>query len=123
MTLTACKSAAEKLVEKRTELRAQEDALYRAYGGGDIANAVNGLARKDDAPSIPFGDLIGNAARDADRTAFIEDCVRVGNGDRPTLLSDKARTYFATPEGTDGCRKLATLNAEMAELTKAAARP
>lgn len=120
VALPGCKSAAEKLVDLRAERISQEDALYQSYGGSVLANAVNTAAREGGAPANPLGDLIGNAAKDADRTAFLVDCLQVGTGERPTLLSDKARTYFATPEAKDGCKRLAKLNAEIASLEQAA---
>lgn len=55
--LGGCKSPAERLVELRREALAAEAALYRAYGGSDVANAVNDVARQAGS-GAGLGDLV-----------------------------------------------------------------
>jgi hypothetical protein len=122
-SLAGCKGPAERLVDLRRDALAEEDALYRAYGGSDVANAVHDAARRAGAGS-GLGDLLANAARDADREAFLADCMRLGSGERPVALSDKARTFYAAPSTQQGCRRLVTLRGDIAalELEEARAR-
>lgn len=118
--LPGCKSPEEKLVDLRTQLRDDEDALYQLYGGSELAASVEGAARSAGGGGIM--EAAANLARDADRLAFMADCTLLGSGGRPKALSDKARAFFAQPVAKDGCRTLVQLSADIAALERSLGR-
>jgi hypothetical protein len=120
-----CKSTEEKLIDARTELRTEEDALFAAYGGSDVAVAVAAGAQQvagspGGAASDPLtalvGQVIGNGAKEMDREMFGNDCRAVGSGERVPFFTDKARSFFARPETLAGCKRVAVLVATVARL-------
>jgi hypothetical protein len=120
--VSACASKEEQLAAARRELSAAEDALFRQYGGSDLAAEVDQQARaagqqasqpSAGQPADPLGALVGqvvgNAAREIDREMFSADCRRLGHGERVPFLTDKGRTFFSKPDTDAACRKIATL--------------
>jgi len=115
--LAGCRTTAELLYDRRVEATHTLDQLYGRYGGSPLAGAVtSGI---DAAASLtheePNGFLssLGNAAREADRAAFEGSCSQLGRGERPLLLTDKARTFFEQSSTRDDCHRYVRLRAEI----------
>jgi hypothetical protein len=124
-----CKSKEEQLAEARIELTTTEDALFREYGGSDIAAGIEKEARAAAAQATTppagqavdpltamLGQVIGNTAREVDREMFAADCRRLGHGERVPMLTDKGRAFFARPETTTACQKIAKLADDVTRL-------
>ena len=79
------------------------DSLYTAYGGSELA--------KGDG-------VIGNALGGADRTSFVSKCVDIGKGGHPTILTDKAKTFFADPKTVKACQKVVDLETKVAAINR-----
>jgi hypothetical protein len=124
-----CRSKEEQLADARRELVAAEDALFRTYGGSEVAAEVDQQARAAGQPASTstasqpadplaalVGQVVGNAARELDREMFANDCRRLGHGERVPFLTDKGRTFFGRPDTETACRKIATLADTVARL-------
>lgn len=125
--------AQERLIELRFEQTQLLDELYASYGTGELATAVKKETEQkhqelDDAerdnhakPSKKEGPQIGrellkavgNAAIEVDRAAFDSHCTVAGSGERPSILSDKGRAFFAKPGVLETCKKVAKLEIEL----------
>ena len=117
LAIVGCKSKEDQLVETRRTMLQKEDALYRVYGGSDVAAAVSHGARQaipSDGANLEFAsavvaEALSNGAREVDREVFSDDCRNLGRGQRVPFLTDKGRTFFARPETVDACNEIARL--------------
>jgi hypothetical protein len=85
--------------------RSALDELYATYGGSDLTKAAG-------------GGVLGNAIGEADRQNFEQRCIELGQGGHPTLLTDKAKAFFATPETVKTCQKVVDATAKVAEINR-----
>ena len=79
------------------------DELYASYGGSELA--------KGDG-------VIGNALGGADRKSFESRCVDIGKGGHPTLLTEKAKTFFADSKTVKACQKVVDLETKVAVINR-----
>lgn len=119
----ACKSDAERLMEYQRESRDILDTLYTQYGGGDLAHEIKNELGKSkngtgDELERKLTDVVGNLALEMDRDAFELQCKEVGRGERPAILNDKAKAFFARAEVGERCSRVSTLQVKIAELKK-----
>lgn len=113
--LAGCRSDAEKLVELRSELRADLDALYARYGGGALANQ----ARSDAEQPGKASEGASTAARlfgEMDRSYFEGYCLAHGRGERPFNLSGKLEAFMKEPANQEACHDAARLEARVRDL-------
>lgn len=121
------------LVKLRTERTEKLGDLYEQYGGGTLSEHVAKDAREEakeleaeanaaeDAPDAKDRDhdgkrlasgmlqALGNVAADMDRSGFESHCLAIGKGDRPTILTKKAKVFFHKDEVKEACREIADL--------------
>jgi hypothetical protein len=119
--LLACLSPEEQLAEKRGQLTTGMEELYAAYGGSDVAKAVDGAARSagvGDTTARTFGEMLGNMAVSVDRELFESQCLDLGAGNKPATLTDRARDFFAKDSTRTSCTRLAKLTREVDALEK-----
>lgn len=125
LLLSACTSPEDRLVEKKIRLRALEDSLFADYGGSEWANRANINARSTNAQASDdlassvanaLGSVIGNAANDLDRDLFVSNCLLLGQGERPQVLSAQARKYFGQSSTLQRCLELAQRTADVARM-------
>jgi len=123
----ACQSKEERLFAARRDAQGRLDALYARYGGGDFAGAVRADAKKgeaelkaapDAASAVELLRMVGAAAGEVDRVAFEEQCASIGRGERPMILNDKAKAFFADPAVASDCGAIAIKLAEVAALER-----
>jgi hypothetical protein len=62
--------------------------------------------------------MVGNAASGVDRVAFEEQCTALGRGERPMILNDKAKAFFAAPGVVSECGTIAVRLAEVQALER-----
>lgn len=129
---TACRTAEEKLVDRRHELRSLLDELYADYGGSELAKEVRSEAAREDGPGAREAEgggerqgagLVGRLVTEMDRSLFEQSCFEVGRGERPFVLSDKLAAFLAERDHADDCRKAARLRGEVAALEREVERP
>jgi hypothetical protein len=113
--LAACRSDAERLVDLRTDLRAELDALYAAYGGGDLAGQARAEAQKAARPDEGAG-MAARLVGELDRSYFEGYCLARGRGERPFSLSARLETFLKDPANERRCQGAARLAARIAEL-------
>lgn len=120
--LAGCPSKQDKLVSLRTEKRATLDALFAEFGGGELAAQSKQKAGEQAKPDDGFGkalvQALGNAVGEADRLVFEDHCQTLGGGERPTILTDKAKAYFGREDVQKKCRKVAALALEVSALER-----
>jgi hypothetical protein len=119
--LAACKSDAERLVDLRTELRTELDALYAAYGGGDLAGQARAEAQKAERPDEGAG-VAARIVGELDRSYFEGYCLARGRGERPFSLSTRLEAFMKDAGNERRCRDAAQLAARIAELEAKPAR-
>lgn len=111
----SCASPQDQLRARKQELRALEEQLFQTYGGSQLAQQIDGASReaakKDDVGGL--AQMIGNFAKDLDRDVFLQDCQRLGQGERLNLLTDKAKAFFAKPETLASCNRMVDLQREV----------
>jgi hypothetical protein len=112
---SGCKSKEEKLYEMRATATARVDELYRDFGASEGVRAVvqgaEEIAREGDGAGL-LADLsrtIGAAALEADRSDFELQCMTLGRGGHPVLLTPKGRAFFDRPDTRRRCADLALL--------------
>jgi hypothetical protein len=112
-----CSSKEDELRGLRADVSAIFDAQYAAYGGGGLARVVQSSAQKGAADLQQRQDVEADAkatgtellgmlkgvAGEADRLAFEEQCLAVGRGERPIILNDKAKAFFAQADVKKAC--------------------
>jgi hypothetical protein len=113
--LVACKSDAEKLVDLRTELRTELDALYGAYGGGATAGQLKAEAEKAERPDEGAG-VAARLVGELDRSYFDGTCLARGRGERPFSFSARLDAFLKEPGNEARCRDAARLAARIADL-------
>ena len=123
-SLESNEEKAARLTAERTDLI---DQLYSEYGGGSWANAAKDAVQeaqkeipKED-PEIKkstndFLSTIKNTFSEADREAFVTHCETIGRGEHASILTDKAKAYFAQQTVKDKCRKAHSLQLEINQL-------
>ncbi len=122
-------SVEKELADKRFAQLERLDALYAAYGQGELAAAVHKKAlqsaeksaaeEKTQADKDVTRELmtaLSSAALEMDRSAFDEHCIDLGRGQRPSILSPKARAFFADKATLDKCRDIAQVQFEIEAL-------
>jgi hypothetical protein len=119
--LAGCQSKEERLIELRSELRGDLDALYGRYGGGSLAKQAkadaerSGTADEGSATAVRlFGEL--------DRSYFETYCLAHGRGERPFNLSGKLDAFMQEPANQEACRDAAKLEAKIRKLEAEPAR-
>ncbi len=105
-----CRTAEEKLVDRRREQRAVLDRLYSGYGGT--------VPPKEEASSAGFVDRLLSVA---DRPMFEQQCLAGGRGERPFALSAKLDEFLRRPDVQRDCRRSADLQLEIDALERQAA--
>jgi outer membrane murein-binding lipoprotein Lpp len=119
--LAGCQSKEEKLIELRSDLRGDLDALYDRYGGGALAKE----AKADAARSGSADEGQGTAVRlfgELDRSYFETYCLAHGRGERPFNLSGKLDAFMKDPANQEACRDAAKLDARIRKLEAEPAR-
>lgn len=111
LSLAACKSSEQKLVEKRRDLRATLDRLYVDYGGSGLAKETG----------VPESGLVGRFVAEVDRSYFEQQCLAIGRGERPFNVSEGLETFLGEPSHTRACRDAADLEIEVASLERTVA--
>lgn len=119
--LAACRSDAERLVDLRTELRQELDALYAAYGGGDLAGQARDEARRAPRPDEGAG-VAARLVGELDRSYFEAHCLARGRGERPFSLSGRLDAFMKEAANERRCREAARLAVRIAELEAKAGR-
>ena len=110
----------KELASFRFEQQEMLDGLYAKYGSGELADAVKektvvaGDKKANEADNAEdkkvakeFFQAISNAALEMDRSAFDSHCIDLGKGERPTILSPRARLYFALSDVKKACHDVA----------------
>jgi hypothetical protein len=131
VALSGCQGSKEdQLVDAKRDRRAIVDALYTEYGGGALASEMK--KDTDDAATKIAADpqtdgkqsalelmkLVGNAASEVDRAAFEVQCTQLGSGDRPVVLNDKAKAFFAQGSVEKKCAEVAKLERTIERLER-----
>jgi hypothetical protein len=113
LSLAACKTPEQKLVDRRHALRATLDRLYGSYGGSDLARPppAEGGAAQD-------GGILGRALGEVDRSYFESQCLAVGRGERPFALSGKLDAFLRDERNAQECRRAADLRGEIDALER-----
>ena len=106
--LAACKSAQEKLVERRREQRATLDRLYAEYGG-------SGVEPKEEPGSAG---IVGRILGEADRSYFEQQCLALGRGERAFSLTAKLQGFLRRDDVQRDCRRSADLQMEIEALER-----
>jgi hypothetical protein len=132
--VAGCTSKEEQLVSLKRDNRAALDNLYARYGGGALAaglkqESARGIADvnrqggegKDTA--VELLKMFGNAAGEVDRIAFEEQCFSLGRGERPAILNDKARVFFADRANIAACEKVGTRAVKIEALERELGEP
>jgi hypothetical protein len=101
-TLMSC-DPVEKAHDMCRDRRELLDGLYTTYGGAEGAKG---------------GGLFGNAIGGADRANFEAKCRELGAGGHPTLLTDKARTFFGEAATAKTCAKVVDLETKVAAINR-----
>jgi hypothetical protein len=117
--LAGCPTKEDRIADARRERRVQLDSLYDQYGGGTVAGDVQrGMEPEDPARGQPAAlEMLKNAVSEVDRASFETQCEQLGAGERPVLLTDKARAFFARADVERRCQKVRRLSDRIAELT------
>jgi hypothetical protein len=120
-------SKEDQLLEARRDQRAALDALYAEYGGGALAAQVKTEAQAESARE-PTGSgkeilqMVSNAAGEFDRAAFEAQCATLGTGERPVIMNDKAKAFFAQSSVEKKCVDVAKRARRIGELETELAR-
>ncbi|WP_242346597.1 hypothetical protein [Anaeromyxobacter terrae] len=111
----ACRSPAEKLVDRRRDLRETLDRLYAEY-----AESGSGADRRGDGREErpAGGGVVGRFVQELDRSHFEQSCLAVGRGERPFLLSDRLEAFLADGGHSRDCRDAARIDADVAALER-----
>jgi hypothetical protein len=108
LVLAGCQTAEEKLLDRRHELRAALQQLHGAYGG-------SGDAREDEERD---GGVLRQVIGEVDRLHFEQQCLAVGRGERPLMLSRRLAAFLEEPENARACRRVSELQAEVEALER-----
>ena len=117
----------EKKARLKTERTEILDSLYTEYGGGTFSNATAKVVdeakkevKTEDAEAKKTTNAIlstiSNTFSEADREGFVAHCKTIGQGDHATILTDKAKQYFAQQTVKEKCRKVHSLELEIKKL-------
>ncbi len=107
LAAAACKTQAQKLVDRRHELGDVFERLYAEYAPADGA-----------APAAADAGLVGRVIGEMDRTYFEQHCLAIGRGERPFALTGKLEAFMKEPAHTRACRKAADLQLEIGALER-----
>lgn len=120
LLLSGCKSDQEKLIDLRSELRADLDALYARYDGGAQAPGAGddsaGAEQDGRATAARFFGQLG-------RSYFDGYCLAHGRGERPFNLSGKLEAFMEDASNQKACRKAAKLELRIRELEEKVGAP
>ena len=117
-----------KLEAKLTELREKRqtliDKLYEGYGQGELAQAISDeadegakdAAAKKDSVGQEVLNALSRAAGEVDRAAFESHCSTLGKGERPAVLSDRGRAYFAKASTKKACKAIGKVDVHVEAL-------
>jgi outer membrane murein-binding lipoprotein Lpp len=119
--LAGCQSKEEKLIELRSELRGDLDALYARYGGGSLAKQAKADAERSGSAEEGSG-TAGRLFGELDRSYFETYCLAHGRGERPFNLSGKLDAFMKDPANQEVCRDAAKLETRIRELEARPAR-
>ena len=123
-------SKEELLVDAKRDRRALVDALYAEYGGGALAaemkrdtdNAATKIQAEPPTDgkqsALELMKVVGNAVGEVDRSAFELQCTQLGSGERPVVLNDKAKTFFAQGSVEKKCAEVAKLERTIERLER-----
>lgn len=129
VSLVGCASKEEQLVSLKRENRVALDGLYARYGGGALAGELKKETAKgvDDVrrqggegqeTATAMLQMFGNAVGEVDRIAFQEQCLGFGRGERPPVLNDKARAFFADNANVSACESVGARQLKVAALER-----
>jgi hypothetical protein len=107
LALTACRSAEQRLVDRRRELRS---TLGRAYG--------DWAASTPQGEPAPDAGVLGMFASQVDRALFESQCLATGRGERALPLSPRLDAFLREDRNARTCRKAADLQLEVDALER-----
>ena len=126
--LLACISAEERLATSRDALRDAKserngliEALYREYGGSELAGSLKESIRSsgdDGSAENPYAEIFEGLVTEGDLAAFESQLRTVGRGERIAAVSAKARAFFAQPGVEERCRAVIDLDRTVERLER-----
>ena len=64
--------------------------------------------------------ILSNTVSEVDREAFVAHCLTIGRGEHASILTDKAKKYFAKQDVKARCRTVHSIDVQLKELSSQA---